>query len=141
MPQNQTGYLITLRDKATSDDLGTYSTFAGGRVVAGSVMDREPGARFPTASGGDATIEPITIGRRGRRERDNDLYRARLRQLVGKENGVIANVKTLDGDGNPYEKGDTYVGTVTGFTPTPADLNSESEPTLFEVEIQPSDVS
>jgi hypothetical protein len=140
MPQNQTQYLVTLRN-AAGGDLGIYSSFNGGKVTSGTVMDRAPGQKYPTASGGDKTIEAVTIGRRGRRERDNDLYRAKLRGLVGVENGVICNVRTLDADGNPYEKGDTYIATVTGYTPSPADNNSESEPAVFEVELQPSDVN
>lgn len=142
MPQLQTGYLITLRAPGESDpDLGTFTMFGGGKVVAGSVPDRGPGEKYPTASGGDRTIEAITIGRRVRRERDNDAYRAKLRRLAGVENAMVANVRATDGDGNPAEGGDTYTGTLIGFTPTGADNNSENEPATFEVEIQPSDVN
>ncbi|HTE59678.1 MAG TPA: hypothetical protein VK631_04960, partial [Solirubrobacteraceae bacterium] len=113
----------------------------GGNVVGESVSDRSPGQEYPSASGGDKTLEPITIGRRVKLERDNDDFYARLHRHASVEDAIIINRKPLGSDNNPVGKGRTWTGTITNVNEPDSDTNSENEPAVVEITMQPSGVA
>lgn len=142
MAQLQSRYYATARSLGTgARDLGTFQTFSGGKVVSESVEDRGPGEEFPEASGGEKTIEPVTIGRNIKRTVDNAALFAHLRALVGRDNGLIVTLWNLDENRNPYEKVGTWTGTLTSGPGPDTDSNSKAEHSRLELTMQPSKVA
>lgn len=136
MPQTQSRYLTTVI--VGGRDIGAFATYSGGGVAAEVVLDRAPGAEFPTASGADKTIAEITVTRPVEILRDTAELEAYLDRYVGMTDAVTVGRKPYDADGNPYGPGRTRIGTLTAVNPTDSDVNSQGERTSLELVIQPS---
>lgn len=139
MPQLQSRYLTTL--SVAGRDIGVFQTHSGGHVTGESVADRSPGQEYPAASGGEKTIAPITTSRRVKLERDTDELIAFLQRHVSVENAAVYNRRPLDSNRNPVGSGRTWTCTITAVNEPDSDSNSENEPAVLEIELQPGGVT
>jgi hypothetical protein len=136
MSQSQTRYLVTFI--AGGQRVPLNWALSGGRPTGEAMMDRSPGAKYPNAGGGDKTIEPITLRARVNIGQLTDAERTRVNNLVMVENACSVNRKPLDINGNPFGKGNTWVGTLTAGFSEDSDPNADGENAEVEVELQPS---
>jgi hypothetical protein len=136
MSQSQTRYLVTFL--AAGRQVPGNWAMSGGRPTGEAIMDRAPGAEYPNASGGDKSLEPITLRARVEIAQLTDAERTRVNGLVMVDNACTVNRKPLDRNGNPFGKGDTWIGTLTSGLAEETDPNADGEPAEVEVEIQPS---
>jgi len=138
MPQSQTRYLVTWI--AGGQQVPGNWALSGGKVLSEAIMDRAPTDVFPNASGGDKTIEQVTLKARVDVTKLTDSERTRINGLVGVENAHTVNRRPLV-NGVPFGKGRTWTGTMTQGLEEESDPNADNEPAEVEAIIQPSRVS
>lgn len=142
MGQLQSRYLVTARSLGTGGrDLGRWQTCSGGNVTSESVPDRAPGDEYPSASGGEKTIEPVTIGRNKKLAVDTDALITHLRALVGRDDSIIVTRKPLDSNRNPFGTGTTWTGTLSDVNDGDSDTNQGGEHSTLELTMQPSRIA
>jgi hypothetical protein len=135
MPQTQSNYITSVI--IGGRDVGWFTSFSGGGVSGETVPDRAPGQEYPTQSGGDKTLDPITLGRAVDPARDTDELEDFFASMVQSTDQVTIQRKKLINK-VPFGKGTTWIGTLTAVNPTDSDNNSASERTNFEIVVAPS---